>query len=148
MRRRRGLAIHTYTDRTRLHNFDLARAHVAYLVDLGATLANDTPDEVVRDVDLLRLQLGLLLLLLLLRLCMAGSPSLVRRGRVSGSTGHVRRALVRCPAARHARGPIGRVLIRWHPLVRLDEDVADVVGRDMDGVSHTGDAENTLRNGT
>ena len=54
---RRRRTIHAHTHRPRLHNLDLARTHVPNLVDLSAAFTDDTPDEVVRDVDLLRLQL-------------------------------------------------------------------------------------------
>ena len=54
---RRRRAVHAHAHRTRLHDLDLARAHMPNLVDLSAAFADDTPDKVVGDVDLLRLQL-------------------------------------------------------------------------------------------
>ena len=50
-------AVHPNAHRAGLHYLDLARAHVPDLINLRAALPDDTPDEVVRDVDLLCLEL-------------------------------------------------------------------------------------------
>lgn len=54
--RRHRLSIHRHARRTGLHNLNRALAHLPDLVDLAAALADDTPDQVVGDVDVLRLQ--------------------------------------------------------------------------------------------
>ena len=46
----------TNPDRARFHNLDLARTHLADLVDLGAAFADDTTNQIVGYVDLLSLQ--------------------------------------------------------------------------------------------
>ena len=53
----RGRTVHAYAHRTWFHDLDLACAHMPDLVDLRTTLANDATNEVVGDIDLLRLQL-------------------------------------------------------------------------------------------
>lgn len=45
----------TDPDRTRFHNLNLARTHLADLVDLGTAFANDAANQIVRYVDLLGL---------------------------------------------------------------------------------------------
>lgn len=50
-------SVHPYTDCTRLHYLDLTCAHVADLVDLAASLSYDTSYKVVRDINLLSLEL-------------------------------------------------------------------------------------------
>jgi hypothetical protein len=45
-----------HPDRTRLHDLNLARTHLADLVDLGTPFTDDTTDQIVGYVDLLSLQ--------------------------------------------------------------------------------------------
>jgi hypothetical protein len=52
------LARRTGATFSRLHNFDMTRAHLANLIDLLTSLANDGPDKFVGDIDLLRLAAG------------------------------------------------------------------------------------------
>ena len=126
---------HTRRHRARLHDLDLARAHVPNFVDLRAALADDASDEVVRNVDLLRLQLRG-------RRGRGRRRSAVRvvrrwRGAVPGHVGrvHVRRARTcRLRVPRGARGAVGGVIRVRHTFVGLDEDVANVVRRDVDRI--------------
>ena len=50
-----GSTVHTYAYSPRFHDFDLACAHMADLVDLGAAFADDAAHKVVGDVYLLGL---------------------------------------------------------------------------------------------
>lgn len=50
-------AVDSDTSRTGFHDLDLTCTHVSNLVDLATTFSNDTPNKVVGNVDLLRLQL-------------------------------------------------------------------------------------------
>lgn len=61
---RRWSAINSHTRRARLHDLDLASAHMPNLVDLTSSFTNNTSYEIIRNVDLLRLELLLLLRLL------------------------------------------------------------------------------------
>lgn len=40
----RGRAVHAYAHSTRLHDLDLARAHMPDLINLAAAFPNDAPD--------------------------------------------------------------------------------------------------------
>jgi hypothetical protein len=120
----------------RLHDFDGARAHVPDFVDLASAFPDDATDEIVRNVDLLRLQLLWRLL----------GVVLWRRGRrriVAGITGNVRGPAVLRPS-RVARRSVARVRIRRHAFVSLDENVAYVVRSDVDRVSDAGNAQDPL----
>ena len=55
--RRCRRTIHAHSNSARFHDLDLARTHVPDLVDLASTFANYTAYQVVRDVDLLCLEL-------------------------------------------------------------------------------------------
>ncbi len=99
------------------------------LVDLAATLADDTADKVIRDVDLLCLHL-------LWRVVMGRRGVWVRVSR------YVRRSTVW--SARVTGRSIGRVGGGRHALLGFDQYSADVVGCYVDGVGDTGNAENTL----
>ena len=90
---------------------------------------------------------------LLLR-CRRSPTVRVVRARVRpGGTGdvrgpaHVRRAGLLLGVAGGARGAVGGVVGRRHALVGLNEDVADVVGRDVDGICHARDAQQALGDG-
>jgi hypothetical protein len=50
-------SIHPYPHRPGLHNLDLTCTHMPNLIDLASSLPNDTPNEVIWDVDLLCLKL-------------------------------------------------------------------------------------------
>ena len=50
--------IHTYAHSTGFHDIDVRGAHMANLVDLGTALPYNASYQIVRDVDLLSLQLS------------------------------------------------------------------------------------------
>ena len=54
---RKGCAIYTSPDSPRFHDLDLARTHVPNLVDLRTSFTNNAPNKIVRDIDLLSLEL-------------------------------------------------------------------------------------------
>lgn len=128
---RRRRTVHAHTHRPRLHNLDLACTHVPNLIDLSATLADDTSHEIVRDVNLLRLQL-------LWRTRVRGptpTPTAATAAAVRvGVAGNIRRPGVWRPA-RVARRSVRRVRVRRHPLVRLNQDIANVICSDVYSVS-------------
>jgi hypothetical protein len=118
----------TDTDCTRFHDFDLARTHLADLVDLGTTLADDAADQVVGYVNLLSLQ----------------GPSRSRRWRHSGL-----RIGVRVVCSRRSTGG-NRVLVgAWRArlavgksdgtmgFLLLYENVPNVISRDMDSIRNS-----------
>ena len=136
---------HTRRHRARLHDLDLARAHVANLVDLASTLANDTPHQIVGDVYLLGLDLRGRHAWCARRGSNRRRGTRVERG---GGARDVGRAGVRGVRDRSAGGvawAVRRVGGGRHAFLRLDEDVADVVRGNVDGVGNTGNGENALQ---
>lgn len=120
---------------TRFHNLDSALTRSSNLVDLTSTLPDNTPNQVVRNVYLLFLQLQLLRM---------------RRRRVRVS--HVRRRrasrcirlVTRMMTAVRFVGRVGHRR-RGIPFIRLDKDIANIVSSNVNCVGNTCDAENTLR---
>lgn len=142
--------VHADAYSTRFHDLDVRSAHVANLVDFCASLSDDAPDQVVRDVDLLRLEL----LRRVLGMRRRGGRRRwwwIGRIGVAGvgvSVGvriswNVRRAGVR-GAPRVARRFVRCSVMSGCPLVGFNEDIANVVGRDMNCIGHSRDAKNTL----
>jgi hypothetical protein len=134
-----GATVDTCTGGPRLHDLDLAGAHMPDLVDFASAFPNDTANEVVRNKDLLRLKLVLLRRVVLRRW----------RRRVV----HVGIGIPRNVGGRHpcgstciAGGPIGRVRKRRGALIGFDEDIPDVVCRNMDGICDPRDAQDPLPN--
>lgn len=113
----------------------MTRTHAPNFVDLAAALADDASNQVVRDEDLLGLTTGRQLGSG--RGAEGGSRSAVAEGLLEGSTaGRGRRA------RGTGRGPVRKVV--GIAVLVFEEDCADVVNCDVDGVSNTGDGENTF----
>lgn len=101
------------------------------LVDLAATFANDTPNHVVGDVDLLCLELLRWIMRVMRGVRVArvvwyirGTSSGARRTSVSWAVGGVK---------------------RWHTFLCFEEDIPNVVGCDVDGVGNTSYAKDALK---
>lgn len=134
---RRRRRIQATRARTRLHDLDLTRTHMPDLVDLAPSLADDTTHEIIRDVDLLRLDLR-------------GRVAWGGRGGLDvgvGVAGDVGGADVGGAAGGRA---VGGTIARHggsgggHAFLGFDEDVADVVRGDVDCVGDACDAEHAL----
>ena len=114
----------TDPDRTRFHNLDLARAHLADLVDLGTAFADDTADQIVRYVDLLSLQRSS---------CSRRRRHWLRIGiRVVRSWGPTSRDRF-LQGARGPRLAVGKSDGAMRFLL-LNEDISNVISRNMYGV--------------
>ena len=50
-------ASHPRRSRSRFHNLNLASAHMSNLIDFAPALPDDASNQIIRDVNLLRLQL-------------------------------------------------------------------------------------------
>jgi len=136
-----GAAVDPGAGGPRFHDLDLAGAHVPNLVDFASTFPNNTPNKVVRDKDLLRLKLVLLRRVLL------------RRRRRSRGIVHVGVRIPRNVGGRHPRGsaciarrPVARMRERRHAFICFNEDIPDVIRRNMDGIRDTRNAEHSLPN--
>ena len=122
-----SLTTNTHTYRTGFHDFDLTTARLADLVDLRATFTDDTPDKIVRDENLLRLERS-----------RRGSGRHhvigVGGGEVCGSGTAATSAFVE--RARWTGLTIGKADGTMR-LLLLDEDVANVVRGNVNGISDT-----------
>ena len=121
----------TDPDRTRFHDFNLAPTHLADLVDLSTAFADDTTDQIVRYVDLLRLQGPS---------CSCGCSRRRRHGGVRIGIRVVRswgptagagdRVLVGTRRARLAVGKSDGAM----GFLLLDENIPNIISRNMNGV--------------
>jgi hypothetical protein len=112
------------------------------LVDFTSAFPDDAANEIIRDKDLLRLELVLL------------RGVVLRRGRRRwGRVVHVEIRIPRNVGGRHPRGsaciarrPVARMCERRRPFVCFNEYIPDVIRRDVDGVRDTRDAQDSLPN--
>ena len=147
--RRRGPAVDPRAGDPRFHYFDLTGAHMPNLVDFASAFPDNTTDEIIGDKNLLRLELVLMLLLLLLLLLLLRGVWLGRGGLVA----HIEIRISRDIGGWHPGGPtcvtrrpIARMRKRRHTFVCFDENVPDVVGRNVYGVCNTRDTQDPLQN--
>lgn len=115
--------------RTWFHDLNLTCTHVPNFVDLASSFSNDASNQVVRDIYLLCLQLLRGVVRWSIR--MRGVARDVRRAALGRSTGVAGRA-------------VGRVRRGWHTLLCFDQNCADIIGGDVDGISNTSDTKNAL----
>lgn len=109
------------------------------LVDFASAFPDNAADEIVGDKDLLRLKLVLLLRGVVLG---RGGRVVHVKSRMSGDIGGGHPGRPTCITRR----PIARMRKRRHAFVCFDEDVPNVVRRDVDSVRDTRDAQDTLQN--
>ncbi len=101
------------------------------LIDFTPSFANDAPNQVIGDVDLLRLQLPRGIVGTaggLVGVVVSGDVGRTAYGRSWGTIG----------------GSIRGIGGGGHSFLAFNEDVADIVGSNMNGIGNTSDAQDSL----
>ena len=114
---------------TRLHDLDLACTDMPDLINFASSFPNDTPDKVIRDVNLLCLEL-------LWRVMGCIRAAGVRTWYIGGSRMYRTRST-------GITWSIGCIM-RGHAFLSFQENDPNVVSRDVDSVCYTCNAENPL----
>lgn len=118
---------------TWLHNLDLTSAHMTDLIDFATPLSNNAAHQIIRNVNLLGLQL--------LRWVMRRWSTIgLRCARVPW---HIRRASVG-RSSRVAGRAVTRVAGRRHAFLRFNKYIADVVGCYVNCISNSCNAQDSL----
>lgn len=132
----RRSTVHPNADSSWLHNPDLTGTHMPDLIDFTATLADDAPNQIIGNVNLLCLQLlgWIMTVMWWSRGCSVGVG--VARNVCGAANGGWPWGTIRWAVSRISR--------RRHPFLAFDKNISDIIRCYMNGVRDTCDTQHSL----